>query len=123
MSELDKRIEEALSAEDRALLEQFGEQGIFDQLGGLFSGKMAWLSVVTFVFGLGMFVLAIYSVFYFVRADNMHDMLRWSGQAWFGFMGLFMIKIWSWMRMESNRVIREVKRLELQIAHLSLHGE
>ena len=28
------------------------------------------------------------------------------------------MKVWFWMRMESNRVIRELKRLELQIAHL-----
>jgi len=31
MRDLDKQIEEALDAEDRALRDQFGEQGIFTQ--------------------------------------------------------------------------------------------
>jgi uncharacterized membrane protein YciS (DUF1049 family) len=29
------------------------------------------------------------------------------------------LKIWFWLRMESNRILREIKRLELQIARAS----
>lgn len=118
MDELDRKIEEALSVEDRALMEHFGEQDIFGQLGGLFSGKLAWLSAVTLIAGFGMFVLGVYAVWNFINAPDIPGMLRWGGMAWFGFIGLMMIKIWSWMRMETNRILREVKRLELQIARM-----
>lgn len=123
MSELDKRIEEALSAEDRALLEQFGEQGIFGQLGSLFSGKMAWISIITFIVGLAMFVLVVYAAIQFVHSVDVPSMLKWGALAWVGGISLCMIKMWGWMRMESNRVIREVKRLELQIARMSLQSK
>lgn len=119
MDDLDRKIQEALSTEDRELMEHFGEQGIFGQLGSLFSGKLAWLSMVTFVVGLVAFFIGAYAVWQITITGDIASMLRWGAVAWAGFMSMIMIKIWSWMRMESNRVIREVKRLELQIARLS----
>lgn len=116
MSDIDKRIEEALSEEDRALHDQFGEQGLFGQLGGLFQGKLVWLSMVTFVVATVMFAIGAWAAWNFYQEDSVVAMLKWAGLAWFGLTAQIMIKLWSWMRMESNRVIREVKRLELQIA-------
>lgn len=116
MDDLDRKIEEALNDEDRALLNEFGEQGLFGQLGGLFTGKLGWLSVATFVIGTIAVVIGLWAAWKFVQADDAATMLRWAALAWAGFMTNIMIKLWSWMRMESNRVLREVKRLELQIA-------
>ncbi|PHR93153.1 MAG: hypothetical protein COA69_04170 [Robiginitomaculum sp.] len=118
MDELDRKIEEALSAEDRALMEHFGEQGLLGQFGSLFSGKLAWLTAITVIAGFGMFILGVYAAWNFINAPDISGMLRWGGVAWFGFISLMMIKIWSWMRMETNRILREVKRLELQIARM-----
>jgi len=116
MNELDREIEEALNAEDRALLDKFGEQGLFGQLGSLFSGKLAWLSAVTIFIGTVATLIGFYAVWKFVTAEEVAEILRWGGLAWAAFITQCMIKLWSWMRMESNRVIREIKRLELQIA-------
>jgi len=116
MDNLDDKIREALSEQDRALMEQFGEQGIFGQLGGLFQGRLAWLSMVTFVAGLVMFAVGVYAAWQFATVGDVPTMLRWGGIAWCGLMSMIMIKIWSWMRMETNRTLREIKRLELQIA-------
>jgi len=52
-------------------------------------------------------------------ANQIAEMLRWGAVTWCAFMSVVMIKIWSWMRMESNRVIREIKRVELQVARMS----
>ena len=38
MTDLDRMIEEALDREDRSILQQYGEQGMFAQVGGLFQG-------------------------------------------------------------------------------------
>ena len=118
MSELDRKIEEALSEQDRSLMAQFGEQGLMGQLGGMFQGKLAWLSAVTFIVGLAMFILGAYAAVQFATVGEIIPMLRWGGIAWFGFIGMMMIKLWSWMRMETNRTLREIKRLELQIARM-----
>jgi len=116
MDDLDKKIEEALNEEDRALLHEFGEQGLFGQLGGLFRGKLGWLSMITFVVAFIMFAIGAWAAWNFYQASDVVVMLKWAGLAWLGLMAQMMIKLWSWMRMESNRVLREVKRLELQIA-------
>jgi hypothetical protein len=116
MDDLDRKIEEALSAEDRKMLKQFGEQGLFGQLGGLFQGRLAWLSMVTFIVATVMFAIGVWAAINFYMEDNVAAMLKWAGLAWIGLTAQIMIKIWSWMRMETNRVLREVKRLELQMA-------
>jgi len=116
MDDLDRKIEEALNEEDRRLFSQFGEQGIFGQVGSLFQGKLGWISMITFVVATVMFAIGAWAAWKFYMADDVIAMLKWGGLAWIGFMAQIMIKLWSWMRMESNRVLREVKRLELQIA-------
>ncbi|PCI03377.1 MAG: hypothetical protein COB78_10480 [Hyphomicrobiales bacterium] len=118
MTKLDQRIEEALEAEDRAMMEQLGEQGILRQFGGLFQGKMAWITVVTVAAGLVLSIIGLYAAWKFATADDTNTMLRWAGIAWFGLSAQMLIKLWSWMRMETNRILREVKRLELQMARL-----
>ncbi|MBL4892603.1 MAG: hypothetical protein JKX91_12445 [Rhizobiaceae bacterium] len=118
MTKLDERIEEALRADDRALMEEFDEQGLLDQLGGLFRGKMAWLTVVTVLVGTILAIIGFYGAWKFATVDDTNTMLRWAGVAWFGLIAQMMIKIWSWMRMETNRTLRQVKRLELQMERL-----
>jgi uncharacterized protein DUF6768 len=118
MDDLDKKIQEALSEEDRELMAQFEEQGLTGQLGGLFQGKTAWLSVVTLAIGTILAIIAIYAIWKFVVADDITAMLKWGGLAWITGTSQMMIKLWSWMRMETNRGLREIKRLELQIARL-----
>jgi len=116
INELDKKIQEALSEEDNALMAHFEEQGLLDQLGGLFKGKLAWLSVLTIIIGTILTIIAVYAIWKFVTANDVASMIRWGGLAWIAGTSQMMIKLWSWMRMETNRTLREVKRLELQIA-------
>ncbi len=118
MDDLDKKIQAALSEEDRALMAQFEEQGLLGQLGSLFQGKLAWLSIATLAMGTLLTIIAVYAVWKFVVADDITAMLKWGGLAWVTASSQMMIKLWSWMRMETNRSLREIKRLELQIARL-----
>ena len=45
-------------------------------------------------------------------------MLLWGGGAAIGLTALAMVKMWFWMELEKNAIVREVKRLELQVARL-----
>ncbi len=118
MRELDEEIKKALSDQDRELMAHFDEQGLLGQLGGLFKGKLAWLSITTIFIGTIMTIIAVYAVWKFIIADDVPSMLRWAGLAWFAATFQMMIKLWSWMRMETNRTLRAVKRLELQIIRM-----
>ncbi|PHS42059.1 MAG: hypothetical protein COA91_01490 [Robiginitomaculum sp.] len=119
MDDLDKKIHETLSDEDNALMAHLDEQGLLAQLGGLFKGKLAWLSITTIFIGTIMTIIAVFAIWKFVTVDDVPSMLRWAGLAWITGISQMMIKLWSWMRMETNRTLREIKRLELQIARMN----
>jgi len=118
MDELDRKIEEALSAEDRAMFDEFGEQGIYAQWFGVYRGPQAWIfsliTVVMVLLGTG----GLYSLWKLIEIGSGPDAVKWGVAAIILLTMVSFIKIYFWMRMESNRVIREIKRLELQIARL-----
>ena len=118
MSDIDRKIREALDAETADLWDQYGEQGLFAQLGGLFKGKLGWFTVVTFFIGTIVTFAGLYAAWQFIKTDDVDAMIKWGALAWALFQTQMMLKLWSWMRMETNRNIREVKRLELQLARL-----
>jgi RNA polymerase sigma factor (sigma-70 family) len=63
--------------------------------------------------------VGIYCALEFFRAPEVRGMLLWgAGTALFMTMTLAM-KVWYWMELNKHSVTREVKRLELQVAHLA----
>ena len=116
MDDLDRKIEEALSAEDRDLLEQYGEQGLFGQLFSVYDGKIAGIAILATLITFLLFFGAVYCGWEFFAADAAIDAARWGAGAVMLMVMVGFLKIWFWMRMESNRILREVKRVELQIA-------
>lgn len=119
MNDLDRQIEAALDDEDRTLLEQFGEQGIFAQVFGVYAGKQGWLAIFATFITLALFVGAVYCIWQFFVATDSLVATRWASGAWMLFIMVGLLKMWFWMRMESNRVLREIKRVELQVARLT----
>lgn len=114
--DLDAMITEALDAEDRQLLEQFGEEpGYFSQAISLFGGRLGWVVWVTYVVNIAAAGLAIWAGWHVVTATDPLMAIRW-GVATLAALqvGLFM-KGFMGQQLLNNRVIREVKRLELQL--------
>jgi len=120
MDDLDRKIEEALSAEDRAMLEEFGEQGPFRMWFGVYNGTMGAFAVLATVITVALVVAAFYCGWKFFRVAEAIDAARWGGGAIMLMVMVGYLKLWFWLRMESNRVLREVKRLELQIARANV---
>jgi len=118
MDELDRKIEEALSAEDRAMFDEFGEQGIFAQWFGVYRGPQAWIFSLTTVVMVFLGAGGLYSLWKLIEVGSGPDAVKWGAAAIILLTMVSFIKVYFWMRMESNRVIREIKRLELQIARL-----
>jgi hypothetical protein len=118
MTDLDKMIEEALDAEDRSLFANSGEQGMFGQIGALFTGKNAGWNFLTGAAQIAMFAVAVYAGLRFLSASEAAELARFGALAWLAATAVIFIKTWFWMQMQSNRILREIKRVELQVARL-----
>jgi hypothetical protein len=116
MDELDRKIEAALNAEDRAILAKFGEQGVFSQWFGVYDGAVRGMAVFATILTFALVVAAVYCGWRFLVASEVIEVARWGAGAMLLLVMVGFLKVWFWLRMESNRVLREVKRLELQIA-------
>lgn len=118
MNDLDQKIQEALDTEDRDLFDQFGEQGLFGQFFGVYDGKMGGLAILATVITFALLIGAVYCAVKFFSVSSAVEAARWGAGAVMLMVMVGFLKIWFWMRMEANRVLREVKRVELQIARM-----
>lgn len=121
MSDIDREIEKALSAEDQALAKQFEEFGVIGQVKSVFQGKTAWISMASLIVAAIATVLFFYAAWKFVVITEINEKVIWGGAAWFFLTMVAFMKVWFWMRMESNRIVREIKRVELQIVRLQVN--
>jgi hypothetical protein len=123
MTNLDDAIREALSAEDAKLLEGFGaDQALYNQIFQAFQGKLGWINAVGWLGGLLFFAAFVYCAWQFTTVSETRDLLMWGGGAALAFIALAMVKLWFWMELQKNAIVREVKRLELQVARLGARG-
>jgi len=118
MDDLDKKIQEMLNAEERNVMDAFEQHGLFGQFTSIFQGGQAWFMMMIFVIGMIMASVGLYAAIKFATVADIASMIRWGGLAWLGLFSISIIKVWGWMRIETNRTLREIKRLELQVAML-----
>ncbi len=116
MSKLDQMIEEALDAEDRALFSKHAEPGLFGETAALFAGKLGPWNMLSAAMQVILFAGALYSGRAFLAAGDASDMMRWGGLCLLLMIAMSVIKLMHWAQMQANRVIREVKRMELLLA-------
>ena len=120
MHQLDAKIREALAAEDKELVDGLdSEQSIFEMLAETFRGRHRWLVAVGFVATFAFLGLMVFCAVRFFQAESVRDMIMWTGAFVFCAMAVVANKIWYWMELNKHSVTREVKRVELQIAHLA----
>lgn len=117
MSDLDKLIHEALDEEEREVLRRIGEEpGFFTQAFGVFRGPTGWVNVILMVVQGMLFVGAVWAAWHFFNAGDPVTQLRWGLPASVLLMLAMMLKLAVVPRIETNIIMRELKRIELQIA-------
>ena len=117
--EIDQIIKESLTQEEAKFYDELEEQNLLNQLGDLFKTKMGWLIVIMNIVILVMFVLSIYCVVQFFNTDITNELIMWVGAFFTSWSAVAMIKLFVWLQMDKNAILREVKRLELQVAALA----
>ena len=119
MEDIDKLIKETLTQEEAKFYDQLDEQNLFQMLGGLFKGKNSWLAFIMNILIAVVFGLLIYCIIQTFDVENTNDLILWVGAVVLCFLTISMLKIYMWMQIHRNALIREMKRLELQISSLS----
>ena len=115
--EIDEMIKTALSKEEAAFYEDLKEQSPFEMIGGLFEGKMKWWTVGNVLISLTFIVLSVFCLLKVLEVENTNSLIRWS-LALIGSMSVpTMLKLWNWHQMQRNSILREIKRLQLLLAH------
>jgi hypothetical protein len=117
--DIDKLIKETLTQEEAKFYDELEEQNVFEMVGGLFQGKNKWIMILMNFMTLVFFGLFVYSVIQFFNATETKELLKWGIGGLVFLFGVSMLKVFAWMQMDKNAIIREVKRLELQVSSLS----
>jgi hypothetical protein len=120
MTDLDQAIRETLSSEDTELFDRLGaDQALHRQVLATFEGRLRWFNIAGWIAGFVLFGVASISAWRFLQAQDVGDMLRWGSASALAFAGLALIKVWFWLELQKNAIVREVKRLEVQVTSLA----
>ena len=120
MNDFDDAIRRSLSAEDAELLHRLGaDQSLHHQVLATFKGRLRWFNAAGWIAGVVLFAVACIFSWRFWFAQELDDMLRWGAASALAFAGVTLVKVWFWLELQKNAVVREVKRLEIQVASLA----
>jgi hypothetical protein len=114
MSDLDKLIEDTLREADQGA-PGGNEPGYFKQAKALFSGRLAWVHWTIMVAQLGFFIGGTWCAVNFFNAQDTLEAVRWGlpGAVLLVYAAIFKSSLGP--QMETNRLIMEIKRLELRL--------
>ncbi|MEO6065117.1 MAG: DUF6768 family protein [Lysobacterales bacterium] len=118
MNKIDDLIGRALTEEDRELLARHGEPGYLAQAFGIFRGPMAWVMwVVNAAAGVA-FVAGLYAIWKMSGTTEAIVAVKWGVGSLLLFQVTTLCKTFMGTHLETNRMLREIKRVELQVALL-----
>ncbi len=119
IEEIDQLIKETLSKEEAAFFDALEEQNLFEMVFGLFKGKNAWFLIISNIMILIFLGLFIYCCIQFFKVDSVEELIKWGFGGLISILSVSMLKMFAWMQMDKNALLRELKRLELQVSSLS----
>ncbi len=120
MTSTDNRIKDALDDDDQAFLGQLEEdRGLFEMIGDSMSGNLGGWAKLVFAVAVVVGIAILYAVYRAVTADGFEPMVGWGLLS----IGLVVmqgfVKEWMFARMNMLTILREVKKLQVQVALLA----
>ncbi|MEM7505961.1 MAG: DUF6768 family protein [Pseudomonadota bacterium] len=116
ISKLDKMIEDALSDQDREIFEETQELGFFALGLSQFGGKLGWVTWVLMVVQTLMFAGAVWCGVHFFGATDVLAAVKWGISGAVLALMAIQAKLSLAPQMQADRVMREIKRVELMLA-------
>ncbi|NGP89460.1 hypothetical protein G3569_13970 [Aliifodinibius halophilus] len=117
--EIDKLITESLDKEEAEFYNNLEEKSLFKMWGDLYTGKLGWVAILMSIVHTIVVVLCFYCGYKLFVVEGITEIIRYGVVLFIALAFGSMIKLWHWMQMDKNSILREVKRLEFQIAMLT----
>lgn len=120
MNRLDDQIRQALNEDEQALFDRLGaDMSLNELMVAPFRSRMRWWSAYAFVMTFALFLVAVWCGWHFFTLDGASDRIFWGLCALAAMMAVSMLKLWFFMEMNRLSVVREIRRVELQLAALA----
>lgn len=123
MDKLDQMIKDALEGENAAALGEMKEPGYFALGLSQFTGTYWWVTWVVMIVQATMFVVGVWCAVQFFAATDVLMALKYGLPAAVLLIAATVVKLSLMPQMQADRVIREVKRLELMVLNASGPGK
>jgi hypothetical protein len=118
MTQLDDKIREALE-ETGIESPDFGDDDTLrSMISDAYAGKLRWIFILATFWQLVFFAGFVYAGIEFFSIATSEDPLFWATIFVMTGIGVSMMKIMHWMLINRNRLLREIKRLELEVARM-----
>ena len=119
MTEIDDRIRAALDDDDRAFLASLDNpRGLFGQIGDSLGGPLGGWAKLVFVMTFVLSLVMVYAVWRMFVAAELREVVLWATSVVVLVMAVGFMKDWLFSRMNMFFILREVKRLQVQVALL-----
>jgi hypothetical protein len=117
MRDIDAMIDEALGEEESELLRRIGgNPGFIENALGMFGDRVLWVVAVMMVVQAVAFIAGVWAAWMFFEAVEPVAQLRWGLPAAVLLLMALIIKVSVAPAMHAKRLMRELKRIELQLA-------
>jgi len=116
---IDDLIKEALSEEEAKFYDELGEQSLMGKLGGVHKGKTGWLASIMTVMHVLIFIVFVFCTVRFLNTEVTNELIKWACAGFLCMVFMSFMKLYIWMQVDKNDILRELKRLELQVSALT----
>jgi hypothetical protein len=119
MSDLDRRLEAALSVDDQAFLDSLeNERGLFAQIAETYRGPLRYMTAAASIGGFAATAVGLWSIWEMFAADSTRGLILWAAAGWAAWTVQIALKQWIFDRMNLKSILRELKRIELRLVLL-----
>lgn len=119
MGKLDDAIKDALSKEDAEFLAGLRQEpNAIQQMTGALRGPLSGVHVAYLIFAMAAGIFGVYAGWRFAMSTELRPLFYWGAGIAFCAVVLSVVRVVLFMQIHTNRLLREIKRLELQVAAL-----
>ncbi len=120
MTDIDRRISDSLDADDRAFLASLDEgRGLFLQIGDTLGGPLAGWTRLAAASSIAVTLGAVFAAWQLLTVQDTRALVLWAVAVLAALLVQGFIKLWFFSRMNMLAILREVRRLHVQVALLA----
>lgn len=118
MSDFDERLREILSdSDDAAVEDSLGEKNVFSEVLGSLKGPESGMNIITWI-GVAVFCgLLFFCIYKFFQAETVKMQIFYAAGVILANSAQIALKLWFHMRLNRRELLREIRRLQLALAH------